>query len=76
MPRTDNIRGALENHGLKLTLQPTGTYAANLLGLTEQVPIRVAFLTDGTSRTIRVGNQEIHPRHTTVSHKNKSKFGI
>lgn len=65
LPTPESIRGALENQGLKLTLQPTGAYAANILGLTEQVPTRVAFLTDGPSRTIRFGNQEIHLRHTT-----------
>lgn len=65
LPTADGIRAALESHGLRLTLQPTGAYAANLLGLTEQVPTRVAFLTDGVSRILRVGDQEIHLRHTT-----------
>ncbi|MEO8605617.1 MAG: DUF6088 family protein, partial [bacterium] len=50
-------------HGIKL--QPTGAYAANLLGLSEQVPMRVAYLTDGTPRTVRVGQQEIILRRTT-----------
>jgi hypothetical protein len=46
-------------------LQPTGAYAANLLGLSEQVPIKIAYLTDGTPRTLRVGNRQIVLRHTT-----------
>lgn len=46
-------------------LQPTGAYAANLLGLSEQVPLRVVFLTDGLQRKIRLGKLEIHLRRTT-----------
>jgi len=46
-------------------LQPAGAYAANLLGLSEQVPAKVVFLTDGPSRTVRIGQQEIQLRQTT-----------
>lgn len=46
-------------------LQPAGAYAANLLGLSDQVPARVVFLTDGPSRVVRVGPMEIALRHTT-----------
>jgi hypothetical protein len=46
-------------------LQPSGAYAANLLGLSEQVPMKVVFLTDGPSRRVRVGRQEIVLRRTT-----------
>ena len=46
-------------------LQPSGAYAANLLGLSEQVPMRIVFLTDGPSRQVKLGKQEIHLRHTT-----------
>jgi len=35
-------------------LQPAGAYAANALGLFEQVPAKVLFLTDGPSRTVRI----------------------
>ncbi len=48
-----------------LRIQPSGAYAANLLGLSEQVPAKVVFLTDGTNRTIKVGNQEIILKQTT-----------
>lgn len=34
-------------------IQPTGAYAANILGLSEQVPAKVVFLTDGPSRTVK-----------------------
>ncbi|MDV6034089.1 MAG: hypothetical protein F9B45_29145 [Phycisphaera sp. RhM] len=46
-------------------LQPTGAYAANLLGLSLQVPAKVEFLTDGRSRTVKVGNQTIKLKQTT-----------
>ena len=51
-----------------LRIQPSGAYAANLLGLSEQVPARTVFLTDGTNRKIKVGNQEIVLKRTTPKH--------
>jgi hypothetical protein len=46
-------------------LQPLGAYAANLLGLTEQVPAKVVFLTYGPERRINIGRQEIALKNTT-----------
>ncbi len=46
-------------------LQPSGAYAANALGLSEQVPARAVFLTDGPSRTVKVGPTTIQLRRTT-----------
>jgi hypothetical protein len=46
-------------------LQPSGAYAANLLGLTEQVPARVVFLTDGPSRHVKIDRQEVVLKNTT-----------
>ena len=46
-------------------IQPAGAYAANLLGLSEQVPAKVVFLTDATDRQIRIGRQEIILKRTT-----------
>jgi len=46
-------------------IQPTGAYAANILGLSEQVPAKVVFLTDGPSRTIKIGTTTIQLRRTT-----------
>ena len=46
-------------------IQPSGAYAANLLGLSTQVPAKVVFLTDATDRCIRVGSQEIVLKRTT-----------
>lgn len=47
-------------------LQPAGAYAANALGLTEQVPAKAVFLTDGPSRTVKIGPTTIQLRRTTA----------
>lgn len=47
-------------------IQPSGAYAANLLGLSEQVPARIVYLTDGPSRVVKLGPMEIVLRHTTA----------
>jgi hypothetical protein len=63
-PTPETIAAALAGkHGIRL--QPSGAYAANLLGLSTQVPAKIVFLTDGPSRTVRVGNQEIRLVRTT-----------
>ena len=49
----------------RVRLQPSGAYAASLLGLSEQIPAKVVFLTDGPSRVIRVGPTTLQLRHTT-----------
>ena len=64
LPAADDIAHALASKD-NLRLQPSGAYAANLLGLSEQVPMKLAFLTDGASRTLQVGNQTITLKHTT-----------
>lgn len=46
-------------------LQPAGAYAANALGLSEQVPAKIVFLTDGLSRTVKIGPTTIQLRQTT-----------
>lgn len=54
-------------------LQPAGAYAANMLGLSEQVPAKVVFLTDGRSRTVKIGPTTIELRQTTA--KNMAAAG-
>ena len=52
---------------------PTGAHAANVLGLSDQVPMRSWHLTTGASRRIRNGKSEIILRHISpryVSTKN------
>ena len=65
-PSVDAIAKALsEKYGLRI--QPSGAYAANLIGLSEQVPGRVVFLTDGPSKKLKVGKIEISFKHTTLN---------
>lgn len=46
-----------------ITIVPNGLAAANKLGLTNAVPARNDYLTDGTSRTFKVGNRIVRLRH-------------
>jgi hypothetical protein len=46
-------------------LGPSGAYAANLLGLSDHVPARIVFLTDGPPRRLRIGRQHIELKSTT-----------
>jgi len=48
-----------------IEVQPTGAYAANLLGLSTQIPMRIELYTNGPKKTIRIGKQEIVLKPTT-----------
>ena len=63
-PSADAIARALVVRDA-IRLQPSGAYAANVLGLSEQVPSRIVFLTDGPARKVRIGKREILLQHTT-----------
>lgn len=63
-PSVDAIAQALAGRD-RLRIQPSGAYAANLLHLSEQVPAKAVFLTDGPSRRLKVGTTEIVLRRTT-----------
>jgi len=45
----------------------SGAKAANLLGLSTQVPMQNVFWTEGPSRTIRIGNQTVTLKHVAPS---------
>jgi len=63
-PSVDRITAALaEKDNLKI--QPSGAYAANLLGLSDQVPAKIVLLTDGSARVVQVGNWLIKFKKTT-----------
>lgn len=49
----------------KNKIQVTGAEAANILGLSTQVPARVVYLTDGPSRKIKIGKQTIEFKHAS-----------
>ncbi len=52
---------------------PTGTQVLNILGLSTQVPLNHVYLTDGSPRTVRIGNRSIKFKKT--SPKNLSAKG-
>jgi hypothetical protein len=42
-----------------LSIQPSGALAANLLGLSTQVPAKIVYLTNGKSRTVKINNRTL-----------------
>lgn len=63
-PSADAIARALVARDA-IRIQPSGAYAANVLGLSSQVPSRIVFLTDGPARKVQIGKREIILQHTT-----------
>jgi hypothetical protein len=63
-PSAETVARALAGRD-QTRLQPTGAYAANALGLSEQVPAKAVFLTDGASRLVKIGPMTIQLRRTT-----------
>ena len=57
-PQIDKVTKAIAQRDGART-QPSGAHAANLIGLSEQVPSKVVFLTDGASKKLKIGKQEI-----------------
>lgn len=60
----EKIAAALANK-YKIRILPSGAYAANLLGLSEQVPAKVVYLTDGETKNITIGKRQIIFKKTT-----------
>src|SRR6266571_5016553 len=71
-PSAETVARALAGRD-RTRLQPAGAYAANALGLSEQVPAKAVFLTDGPSRTVKIGTMTIQLRRTTA--KNMAAAG-
>ena len=42
---------------------PEGAWAANLLGLSTQVPAKIIYLTDGPNQEVPIGRRTIHFKH-------------
>lgn len=63
-PSVDAVIKAIAGRN-RMRTQPAGAYAANLLGLSEQVPAKVLLLTDGLSRTVQAGPMRITLKRTT-----------
>jgi hypothetical protein len=63
-PTPDAVAKALAGRDA-VRLQPSGAYAANLLGLSTQIPMKIVYLTDGLSRTVAIGKKQIILKRTT-----------
>ncbi|MEA3486633.1 MAG: DUF6088 family protein [Thermodesulfobacteriota bacterium] len=63
-PAPDALARALAGRDA-VRLQPSGAYAANLLGLSTQMPMKIVYLTDGRSRTVEIGKKQIILKQTT-----------
>jgi len=63
-PSAETVAQALARRD-RTRLQLAGASAANALGLSEQVPAKVVFLTDGPTRLVKVGTMTIQLRRTT-----------
>ncbi len=57
------VKAVTRKYGLKA--QPSGAYAANLLGLSNQVPGQIVYLVDGNSKELKIGNMNILFKKTT-----------
>ena len=57
-PKIEDIANAIARRD-KAKIVPTGAYALNRLGLSTQVPMKIVYLTDGSTRKIKVGNYVI-----------------
>ncbi len=57
-PTAEEIGKAIAKRD-KARIIPTGAYAQHLLGLSTQIPMNVVYLTDGSARKIKIGNQTI-----------------
>ena len=57
-PTAEEIAKAIAKRD-KAKIIPTGAYALHLLGLSTQIPMNVVYLTDGSARKIKIGNQTI-----------------
>lgn len=64
-PSAETVAGALAARD-HTRIQPAGAYAVNALGLSEQVPAKAVFLTDGPTRTVKIGSTTIQLRRTTA----------
>jgi hypothetical protein len=63
-PTPEAVQEAIQTRS-GIRLQPAGAYAANLLGLSDQVPAKAVFLTDGRAGMIQAGPMRIELKRTT-----------
>jgi hypothetical protein len=63
-PSTEDIAKAIARRD-KARIVLTGVQALNKLGLSSQVPMKVVYLTDGATRTVKVGKRTISFKKTS-----------
>lgn len=63
-PSTEEIAKAIARRD-KARIIPTGIYALNRLGLSTQVPMKTVYLTDSTTRSIKIGKRTISFKRTS-----------
>ena len=63
-PGMEEIASAIANRN-HIKIRPTGAYALNKLGLSTQVPMRSVFVTNGSSRKIKVGKNTIEFKNSS-----------
>jgi hypothetical protein len=63
-PSTEDIAKAIARRD-KARIALTGVQALNKLGLSNQVPMKVVYLTDGATRTVKVGKRTISFKKTS-----------
>jgi hypothetical protein len=61
-PPPDTVARSLARK-LGLRILPSPAYAANLLGLSTQVPAKIIYMTDGRARTVKIGAVSVIFRH-------------
>lgn len=64
-PATDDVAKALKGRDAS-RFQASGAHAANILGISQQVPVRTVFLTDGRGRKVQIGRHQIVLKKTTT----------
>lgn len=64
-PSDESIADALKGRD-DFRIQLSGAHAANMLGLSTQVPVRTVFLTDGKARKVKLGIREIVLKNTST----------
>ena len=72
LPTAEQIAESIRKRD-KARIIPTGVLAMNALGLSTQIPLNLVYLTDGSARTVQVGNRNIVFKKTVP--KNLSTIG-
>lgn len=70
LPPAEEIAQAVAQRD-RINIAPTGSVALNLLGLSEQVPLNLEYLTDGAPREFQVGSRlikfkRVSPKYLTM----------